>query len=272
MGPFLKVRWVAHASREVVRMAQPLMPRESRGVTILIYHLVGGGTQSPVDLPLDVFRDQLSELRESAQVCSLATALKHLKAGTESPRPMVVITFDDGFDNFRTRAWPLLSELEIPCTLYVPVGFIEGTCRAPLGGAEGLTPLSWTALRDLASEPLLTIGSHSWHHRDMRTLGARTLRWDLRRSQQRLQDRTGAPIAHFSYPRAKWSRAVEDEVRAFYSTAVLAGGRRNLHGRFDPLRLARTPIRRDMPSRLTSIVQSSVWLEEWVASCARALT
>jgi peptidoglycan/xylan/chitin deacetylase (PgdA/CDA1 family) len=263
------MRWLAHASRELVRLAQPLVPRESRGVTILIYHVVGAGTDSPVDLPLDVFRAQLSELREVAQVCSLAAALKHLKAGTDSPRPMVVVTFDDGFDNFRTRAWPLLSELEIPCTLYVPVGFIEGTCGPPLGGAEGLKPISWNGLRELASEPLLTIGSHSWHHRDMRTLGARALQWDLRRSQQRLQDRTGAPIEHFSYPRAKWSRRVEEEVGAFYRTAAVAGGRRNLHGRFNPLRLARTPIRRDMPIRLTSIVQSSVWLEEWAASCAR---
>jgi poly-beta-1,6-N-acetyl-D-glucosamine N-deacetylase len=248
------------------------VPREPRGVTILIYHLVGAGTQSAVDLPLDVFRAQLTELREFAQVCSLGTALRHLTSGTNSPRPMVVVTFDDGFDNFRTRAWPVLRELEIPSTLYVPVGFIEGTCGPPLKGAEGLKPLSWSALRELASEPLLTIGSHSWHHRDMRTLGTRALRWDLRRSQQRLQDRTGAPAEHFSYPRAKWSRTVEEEIHPLYQTAVVAGGRRNLHGRFHPLRLARTPIRRDMPVRLTSIVQSSIWLEEWVASYARALT
>jgi peptidoglycan/xylan/chitin deacetylase (PgdA/CDA1 family) len=266
------MRWLPHASRELIRLAQPLVPRESRGVTILIYHLVGAGTPAAVDLPLDGFRAQLTELRECAQVCSLADALTHLNAGTESPRPMVVVTFDDGFDNFRTRAWPLLRELEIPCTLYVPVGFIEGTCETPLGGAKGLKPLSWSALRELASDPLMTIGSHSWHHRDMRTLDAASLRWDLRQSQQRLQDRLGMPVEHFSYPRAKWSGAVEKELGSFYRTAVVAGGRRNLHGRFNPLRLARTPIRRDMPIRLTSIVQSSIWLEEWVASYARALT
>jgi peptidoglycan/xylan/chitin deacetylase (PgdA/CDA1 family) len=266
----LIMRWLAHASREVIRLAQPLVPRASRGVTILIYHLVDAGTQSPVDVPLDMFRAQLAELREVARVCSLDDALASLESGIESPRPLVVITFDDGFDNFRTRAWPLLEELDVPCTLYVPVGFIEGTSGMPLSGVTGLKPLSWSAIRALASERLMTIGSHSWHHRDMRALDRNTLRWDLRHSRQRLQERTGAPIEHFCYPRAKWSYAAEAEVGGIYRTAVVAGGRQNVPGRFHPLRLARTPVRRDMPIRLAPVVQSTVWLEEWAASHARA--
>ncbi len=264
--------WLVRASREAVRLIQPLVPRESRGVTILTYHLVGAGTQSVVDLPIDVFRAQLRELCEFAQVYSLAQAVDYLEAGTHNSRPVVVITFDDGFDNFRTRAWPLLSELKVPCTFYVPVGFVEGTSGTPLRGAESLRPIEWSALRELASEPLVTIGSHGWRHQDLRRLGVEELRWDLRQSRKRLEDRTGAPVEHFCYPQAKWSRAVEKEVRATYRTAVVAGGRRNFAGRFHPLRLGRIPVRRDMPVRLAPVVQSLVWLEEWAASYARART
>ena len=266
------MKWLAHASRTTVRMVQPFVRHESGGVTILAYHLVGAGTQSPVDVPLDVFRNQLTELRDCAQVYSLPEAVAHLKAGTTSTRPLVVITFDDAFDNFRTRAWPLLRELEIPCTLYVPVGFVEGTSGTPLKGAEGLQPIEWSALRDLAADPLLTLGSHSWNHQDLRRLRTDELRADLMRSRERLHDRTGARIEHFCYPRAKWSRAAEKEVAAVYRTAVVAGGQKNFAGRFHPLRLSRVPLRRDMPARLASVMRSAVWLEEWVASHARALT
>ncbi len=251
---------------------QPLVPRGSRGVTILTYHLVGAGTHSPVDLPTDVFRSQLDELAESANVVSLPDALNLLETGTDSASPVIVITFDDAFDNFRTGAWPLMKKLALPCTLYVPVGFLEREFGPPLRGAEALAPMSWDAVRELASDPLLTVGSHSWCHGDMRSLTTDELRRDLRQSRERLQERTGQAIDHFCYPRAKWSRDLEPEVGAVYRSAVIAGGCRNFSRTFHPLRLGRIPVRRDMPARLTPIVQSTVWLEEWAASYARTLT
>ena len=263
------MNWLAGVSRKAVRLGQPFVRRESGGVAILTYHLVGAGTQSPVDVPLDSFRQQLSELREYAQVCSLADALAHLEAGTVSERPLLVITFDDGFDNFRTTAWPILNELRLPCILYVPVGFVEGTSGTPLTGAAGLGPIEWSALHSLSSDPLLTVGSHGCRHHDLRRLSIDDLRDDLRRSRDLLQDRIHRPVLDFCYPQAKWSHAVEVEVQSVYRTAVVAGGRRNFAGRFHPLRLGRIPVRRDMPVRLAPVVQSTVWLEEWAASHAR---
>jgi peptidoglycan/xylan/chitin deacetylase (PgdA/CDA1 family) len=262
--------WLARTSREAIRLAQPLVPREERGVAILAYHLVGAGTQSPVDLPADVFRAQLEELRDIADVCSLDDAVAHLAAGTPGSRVRVALTFDDGFDNFRTTAWPILKRLEMPCTVYVPVGFVEGTAPVPLAGVGGLRPMAWGDLRTLAGDPLLTVGSHSWCHRDLRALSGDNLRRDLRHSRLRLEDRTGLPVEHFCYPQAKWSDATETVVRSVYRTAVVAGGRRNLTHTFNPHRLWRVPVRRDMPIRLGPIVQSALCLEEWAASRARA--
>ena len=265
------MKWLARATRRTARFVQPLVPREPGGVTILTYHLVGAGTQSPVDIALDVFVSQLNELRAGTEICSLAQAVSHLKNGTPCARPFVALTFDDGFDNFRTHAWPVLAQLQIPCTLYVPVGFMEGTTRAPLTGAGTLRPMAWEALRELASGELLTVGSHSWGHADLRRLGVEELRRDLRLSRERLEERIHKPVNDFCYPQAKWSFSVEAEVRQVYETAVIAGGRRNVAARFHPHRLGRVPIRKDMPTGLEPVVQSTVWLEEWLASHGRAL-
>jgi peptidoglycan/xylan/chitin deacetylase (PgdA/CDA1 family) len=266
------MNWFGQMSRKVVRLAQPLVPRASCGVTILGYHLIGAGTSSVVDLPLDAFRSQLSELRDLAEVCRLDEALTYLESGLDNPRPLVVLTFDDAFDNFRVQAWPLLKAMKMPSTLYVPVGFIEGARGTPLNGVAGAKPIEWSALREMAGDPLLTIGSHSWHHQDLRRLNVDLLRSDLRDSRSRLQQRLGLKIEHFCYPQAKWSAAVKQEVRVVYRSAVVAGGRRNVAGRFNPLRLSRIPIRRDMPVELTPLVQSRLCLEEWAASCLRGLT
>ena len=79
-------------------------------------------------------------------------------------------------------------------------------------GSRRAEALDWAALRHLAADPLLTLGSHSWHHHDMRMLDGNAARSELRRSREHLEDRTGAPVEHFCYPQAKWSHAVENEV------------------------------------------------------------
>lgn len=262
---------VGGALRRAVRGMQPLVPGGSSGVTILAYHLIGAGTRTMVDLPPEAFRDQLHELRAIADLRSLPEALDLLAGAVRLPKPVVVITFDDGFDNFRTTAWPFLHALRIPCTLYVPVGFVEGTMPPPLRGAHGLKPLEWRALSDLATDPLLTVGSHSWSHADLRRLSVGDLRRDLRQARDRLQERTGTRVEHFCYPQAKRSRIADREVRAVYGSAVIAGGWRNNPARFDPYSLGRVPVRTDMPVGLAPVLRSAVWLEEWAASFARAV-
>ena len=108
------------------------------GVTILIYHRVGGGTDSEVDLPVDEFEHQLEHLAEHHRVISLDDAAAELTVGTptgwatntvdagdastEAPddgRRSVVITFDDGTDEFTEHPVPALQRHELPATLYV---------------------------------------------------------------------------------------------------------------------------------------------------------
>ena len=74
------------------------------GVTVLIYHRVGGGSGSEVDLDIDAFHTQLGHLRDHHNVISLDDAVALLDPPPDSPaggpqhESSVVITFDDGTD------------------------------------------------------------------------------------------------------------------------------------------------------------------------------
>jgi len=97
--------------------------KPAAGVTVLIYHRVGGGTGGEVDLDVDAFRAQLEHLRTHHTVIDLDAAAAVLEGdgaggGADLPEGAVVVTFDDGTDDFCDVVVPALVEYGVPapCT------------------------------------------------------------------------------------------------------------------------------------------------------------
>src|SRR5437763_10641733 len=86
--------------------------RNSKSLLILCYH---GISKSDEDLwkpslymDTATFRRRLATIRAfGLDVLPLGEALRQLEAGTLK-RPAVAITFDDGWHDFYTSAWPIL--------------------------------------------------------------------------------------------------------------------------------------------------------------------
>jgi peptidoglycan/xylan/chitin deacetylase (PgdA/CDA1 family) len=264
-------RHAARIARAAARAMPGALAKDGQGLWILAYHLVGGRSPSPVDIPRETFRRQMEELRRTALPCSLDEGVRRVTTGDPADRPLVAVTFDDAYDNFRTEAWPVLSEFEIPVTLFVPVDFIDGTGPAPIRGTGTLAPLTWAALDTMIRSPLLSVGSHSVSHPDLRRLPDGDLERELVESKTRLEARLDCRIEAFCYPRGFFDSRVAAATARTYSYAVTGGGRRNRARSFDPFRLQRLPIRTDTPAALEPILRRDVWPEEWLLSRLRAV-
>lgn len=213
---------------------------EARGLTVLIYHRVGGGTADERDLGVGAFGRQLDVLR-GHRVVGLDAALNELAGGDDSPK--VVLTFDDGFADVHETAFPLLVERRLPFTVYLATAYIGGlmhwdgsTARAP-----GLA-LSWGQCSELAASPLCTIGNHTHSHARPEALTS----GDVDRCTQAIEDRLGVTPRHFAYTWGVPVPAMEPQLRARFRSAVTGRLGRN-HPKTDPLRLRRVPVRGSDP-------------------------
>lgn len=257
--------------RNQIRRFQPLVPESTEGVTILGYHLVGAGTSSSVDLPSGAFIAQMQELADFADVVSLHEAVQWLRGGTEpapvaeGQRPRVALTFDDAYANFAEQVFPVLRDFGFPAVLYVPTNFVDGRSDGPLTGAEHLPPCRWEQLVGLVGSGLVTVGSHTCSHCDLRRLSDEAAERELMRSKRTLEARLAIRVESFCYPRAQWNSRTEELVYRHYCTAVVAGGTKAYPHDWRPYRLPRVPIRRDAPVSLSPILRQRFWLEEWVA-------
>jgi len=264
------------------------------GVTILIYHRVGGGSDSAVDLDAEQFDAQLAHLAEHHRVLTIDDAVAELSAGVTqgwgaaagptapeketaadgrpaaSPaRRPVVITFDDGTSDFTDVVVPALERHQLPATLYAATSFIDEGTDFPWGAP----PADWASLRDSAATGLVTIGSHTHTHGLLDRLDDAAIDGDLDRSIDLIGEYIGERPRHFAYPKAvPGSAAAEIAVRRRFETAALARNRVNRPQRTDLHRLWRTPVKRsDTPELFAARAAGGLRLEgELRALAARA--
>ena len=131
------------------------------GLTILGYHQVIEGTPDPVEnfdgtmIGREAFTEQLAVLQKYYELVSLAD-WPRLQNQNETRR-LLAITFDDGYADNATVAWPILRERRIPATFFITTGFVDGTLRPwsdRLRSAIAKTTETSLTLSELSESPI----------------------------------------------------------------------------------------------------------------------
>jgi O-antigen biosynthesis protein len=139
------------------------------------------------------------------------------------PDRPVAVTFDDGFADFATGAFPTLSRPAFPVSLYVTTGYVGADSRWLDRAGEGDRPmLDWDTVRRLDRSGLVEIGAHGHTHRQLDVLPARDLPVEVHNSKRRLEDQLGHEVVSFAYPHGYSSRRVREAVASAGFTSACA--------------------------------------------------
>lgn len=111
------------------------IPRTAAGsVNIIAYHRVVADIEKAeqdaiygIVVSTETFRRHCEKLSRAFDVVSLETAMHFMDNRRKVARPMAVITFDDGYADFYDQAFPVLNELGLPATIFLPTDYIGQT-------------------------------------------------------------------------------------------------------------------------------------------------
>jgi peptidoglycan/xylan/chitin deacetylase (PgdA/CDA1 family) len=191
-------------------------PRVSPGVPILVYHSVSDSPSPYISrfaVPPDTFRRHLAAIAERG--CTTLTVSEYVDATAgpvNVPDRTVVVTFDDGYEDFHEHALPALLDFGMKATLYVTSGFLrdfdDGSAAAARGRMMNVTQLQ--AAADAGTE----IGGHTHSHPELDTLRRAHAREEIERCKVLLMEAIGREIRSFAYPHGYSSASVRRLVEA----------------------------------------------------------
>jgi peptidoglycan/xylan/chitin deacetylase (PgdA/CDA1 family) len=214
----------AEALSPAVGRAQ--QPGSVSRIPVLMYHEIADAADatSYLAVPPAAFADQLALLRDEGWRTISAGALSAMLAAgnTVLPERTVVISFDDGYENFYSQAMPELAKHDFTATLFMTSGWVKEA--RPSG--TGIAPmLSWAQLAD-AARAGIEIGGHTCTHPQLDQLSNRSLRDELTVSKRELEDKLGMEVPGVAYPFGYASPAVYQMAReAGYQWGYIVGNK-----------------------------------------------
>lgn len=187
-------------------------------VPILLYHYIRPYPDRAADplgynlsVPPELFDEQLAWLQQQGYTSiKLADLGAYLVRGEPAlPLKPVVITFDDGYVDAYTNAFPLLKKHGMIGTFFVPTGFVDNA-RANY--------LNWDQIKEMDAGGM-EIGSHTINHADLSSKWV-VVEQEIVQSRQVLEARLGRTVEVFAYPYGKYTARADELVSRTYLAAV----------------------------------------------------
>jgi peptidoglycan/xylan/chitin deacetylase (PgdA/CDA1 family) len=186
-------------------------------VPILMYHYIS----TPPD-GADIYRRDLSvspalfegDLKYLADagyhVITLDDLLYALAQGRELPAKPVILTFDDGYEDNYTNAFPLLQKYDMVGNFFIISDFVN---------QERPGYMTWPQIEEMAAAGQ-HFGSHSRDHPNLSGQSVDYLVWQALGGKEALEEHLGQHPLWISYPSGQY----DDRTIAVYKSAGYWGG------------------------------------------------
>ncbi len=177
---------------------------------VLMYHYIRSGISQLDTMPFSLsvtpesLDKQLSYLHDQGfQTVSLNDVYEALSQGMPLPPKSVVLTFDDGYRDFYTDAFPLLKKYNLRAVSF----YITSYTSYP-------TYMNWQMLHEIHNSGLVDIESHTVDHFQLTKLSPEEQKREIFDSKKTLEEGLGKKIYFFAYPYGDLNPAVMDLVRS----------------------------------------------------------
>lgn len=169
-----------------------------RFIPVMMYHHIDdkpGGLY----VSKDYFSKQMDYLSQKGYTTvTISDIVDSLVRGKPLPSKPVVITFDDGYLDVYTNAYPVLKQKNFKATIFLPTQL--------LGGGDYMT---WDQVKEMVNSDLITAGDHTLSHKTVYSLDEIQMKDEILSAKNIIEQNTGRAVNVFAYPYGNFNSEAE---------------------------------------------------------------
>lgn len=164
--------------------------------------------------PARFARQMLYLKKQGVRFCAASELIEHFREHGAFPSDSLTLTFDDGWKDNYTNAFPILRDLGIKATIFLVPSCIGQVSAKVQGEGEGARAhLSREEILEMAQHGI-EFGSHSMNHKLLDRIPPQEVKVEVEEAKRQLEDLLQKACKVFAYPAGYFSevarKAVED--------------------------------------------------------------
>lgn len=186
-------------------------------VPILLYHYIEvvkdekDTIRKSLSVIPPVFEEQVKTLKEAGYTFITPSRLADIFDDKQRlPKKPLILSFDDGYRDFYTDAFPILKKYKIKSVVYLVPAFLD-------------KPNNMTSVqvKDLIDSGLVEIGAHTISHVHLKGLDEKRVKEEIVRGKTMLEEAFNIRIVSFAYPYGEFDlKTIQVVKEAGFTTAA----------------------------------------------------
>ena len=176
----------------------------TRRIVVLCYHSVHPSNRIRSATP-GLFERHLGWLAEHCDVVPFSSIRPAMTENT-SRKPIVALTFDDGYEDNHRVALPILTRLGLPATIFVTTGLIDQDptvtrrfAKVWHASPDDVRGMTWDQVEETRAAGI-EIGAHTRTHPILGDLDDHRAEEEIAGSKRTIEDHLGVRVTSFAYP------------------------------------------------------------------------
>lgn len=223
----------------------------SQVLPILMYHKVDTVAPTEYWILQEKFQNQMQVLLDNCFTPIFLQDLYDYNINNKQlPSRPIILTFDDGYENFFLNAWIVLKKFNFKSEVFLITDYIGETNKWDSLKEQNYRHLSWPQIKEMQESSLVHFQSHTKTHPKLAKTSLNHAKKEIIESKQIIEQELGLPVHFFSYPYGSYNSNTKKAVQnAGYLGAVGVYQKLNYLDDLDMHALRRFHISRDITEK-----------------------
>ena len=197
--PFLKRKFIIGLIAFAVGIAA-YIHLHSSGIPVLNYHLINSEKINALAITPQEFDEQMSYLHNNGyHTISPDQLMDYIQENKPLPENPILITFDDGYQDAYTEAYPILKKYDFTATVFLITDYVGNSNRY----------LTWEQVKEM-HDGGITFGSHTLSHVSLSKISNEEAEFQLLKSKEAIEWRLKKPVKYFAHPGGFYKQATSE--------------------------------------------------------------